>query len=70
MTKIEVTKIEEQLHGRVLYNFRALTSQGRVDLPIAVQTSGSAALDESAVLRAVGALSENLAELVRVGLPP
>ena len=70
MRKIEVTKIEEQLHGRVLYNFRALTSQGRVDLPIAVQTSGSVALDESAVLKAVGALSENLAELVRVGLPP
>ena len=33
---IEVTKIEEQAEGRLLFNVRAFTAEGRIDFPIGI----------------------------------
>ena len=68
MTKINVTRIEEQTHGRLLYNVRAETSEGRVEFPIGVRDLGSAPLDEAAVLRSTLAMAEEMATLIRMRL--
>ncbi len=67
-TKIEVTRIEEQLRGRVLFNVRAYTTEGRIEFPIAIQELGSALLDEAAVLRSTLDLTEQLAASLRLRL--
>ncbi len=66
MTHIDLTIVEEQLHGRLLFNVCALTAEGRIDMPIGVLVRGSPALDEDASLRSVLALSEELAAAVRM----
>jgi len=63
-----LTIVEEQLHGRLLFNVCALTAEGRIDLPIGVLVRGSPALDEAAALRSVLALSEELAAAIRLRL--
>ncbi len=68
MTHVEVTKIEEQLHGKLLFNIRAFTPEGRTDWPATVQVQPSPALEEDAALRAVLALAEGVAAAVRVRL--
>ena len=42
MAKFEVTKIEEQGNGRLLFNVRAYTSEGRIEFPIGIQDLGIA----------------------------
>ncbi len=68
MTQIDLTIVEEQLHGRLLFNVCALTAEGRIDLPIGVLVRGSPALDEAAALLSVLAFSEELAAAVRLRL--
>ncbi len=71
MTKeIEVTKIEEQARGRLLYNIRAYAAEGRIEFPIGVQDLGSPALDETAALRSALSLAEELAASLRQRLGP
>ena len=67
-TKIEVTKVEEQARGRLLFNVRAYTTEGRIDFPIAIQELGSPLLDEAAVLRSTLDLAEQLAASVHLRL--
>jgi hypothetical protein len=69
-TTIEVTKIEEQAKGRLLFNVCAYTAEGRIDFPVGIQDLGSPALDEAAVLRSTLSLAEDLAASVRLRLFP
>ena len=69
-TTIEVTKIEEQAKGRLLFNLRACTAEGRIDLPIGIQELGSAVLDEAAVLRSTLRFAEDLTAALRLRLTP
>jgi hypothetical protein len=68
MTKLEMTKIEEQGNGRLLFNVRAYTSEGRIEFPIGVQGLGSPALDDIAVLRSTLGFADELAAAVRLRL--
>jgi hypothetical protein len=68
MTKLEVTKIEEQGNGRLLFNVRAYTSEGRIEFPIGIQDLGSPALDEIAVLRSTLDVADQLAASIRLRL--
>jgi hypothetical protein len=68
MTKVEVTKIEEQRNGRFLFNVRTYGSEGRVDFPIGIQDLGSPALDEIAVLRSTLGFADDLAASIRLRL--
>lgn len=70
MTKVEVTKIEEQLNGRLLFNVRAYTSEGRIEFPIGIKDLGSPALDENAVLRSALEFADELAASIRLRLRP
>ena len=70
MTKLEVTKIEEQGNGRLLFNVRAYTSEGRIEFPIGIQNLGSPALDDIAVLRSTLGLADELAAAIRLRLGP
>jgi len=70
MTKLEVTKIEEQGNGRLLFNVRAYTSEGRIEFPIGIQDLGSPALDDIAVLRSTLGLADELAAAIRLRLGP
>jgi len=70
MTKLEVTKIEEQGNGRSLFNVRAYTSEGRIEFPIGIQDLGSTALDDIAVLRSTLGLADELAAAIRLRLGP
>jgi hypothetical protein len=67
-TKIEVTKIEEQAKGRLLFNVRATSAERRIDFPIGIQGLASPVLDEAAVLRSTLAFAEELAASVRLRL--
>ena len=69
-TTIEVTRIEEQAKGRLLFNVRANTSEGRIDFPIGIQRLGSPVLDEAAVLRSTLNLAEELTASLRLRLAP
>ena len=69
-TTIEVTKIEEQAKGRLLFNLRAYTAEGRIDFPIGIQRLGSSVLDEAAVLRSTLHFAEELTAALRLRLPP
>ena len=68
MTRIVLTKVEEQQHGRVLFDVRAFTSQGRIDLSIGVLRGASPAFDEETVLRAVLDVSQEIAAAIRLRL--
>ena len=70
MTKLEVTKIEEQGNGRLLFNVRAYTSEGRIEFPIGIQDLGSPALDDIAVLRSTLGFADELAAAIRLRLGP
>ena len=70
MTKLEVTRIEEQGNGRLLFNVRAYTSEGRIEFPIGIQDLGSPALDDTAVLRSTLDFADELAAAVRLRLGP
>jgi hypothetical protein len=70
MTKLEVTKIEEQGNGRLLFNVRAYTSEGLIEFPIGIQDLGSPALDDIAVLRSTLGLADELAAAIRLCLGP
>ena len=70
MTKLEVTKIEEQGNGRLLFNVRAYTSEGRIEFPIGIRDLGSPALDDIAVLRSTLGLADELAAAIRLRLGP
>ena len=70
MTKLEVTKIEEQGNGRSLFNVRAYTSEGRIEFPIGIQNLGSPALDDIAVLRSTLGFADELAAAIRLRLGP
>ncbi len=67
---IEVTKIEEQANGRLLFNVRAHTTEGRIDFPIGIQRLGSSVLDEAEVLRSTLQFAVELTAALRVRLPP
>jgi hypothetical protein len=67
-TNIEVTKIEEQAKGRLLFNVRANTAERRIEFPIEIQRLGSSVLDEAAVLRSTLDFAEELAASVRLRL--
>jgi hypothetical protein len=68
MTKAEVTEIEQQLDGRLLFRVRLAASAGRIEFSIAIQDQGSATLNEKAVLRSTLGLASELAESARLGL--
>ena len=65
MANLEVTKVEEQGSGRLLFNVRVAAAEARIDVPIAIQDRGSSALDEAAVLRSTLGFAEELAASVR-----
>jgi len=67
---IEVTKIEEQAEGRLLFNVRAFTAEGRIDFPIGILRLETPALDEAAVLRSTLQFAEELTAALRLRLPP
>lgn len=66
--EIEVTRVEEQAKGRLLFNVRAHTTEGRIEFPIGIQELGSPSLDEAAVLRSTLELAEQLAATLRLRL--
>ncbi|MGD0720052.1 MAG: hypothetical protein ABR970_03275 [Roseiarcus sp.] len=68
MAKVEVTEIEQQLNGRLLFTVRLVGGAGRMEFPIAIQDQGSAALNELAVLRSTFGIASELAESARLGL--
>jgi hypothetical protein len=72
VTKLEVTKVEEQANGQLLFSVRASTSEGRIEFPIGIQNLGSPALDEIAVLQSTLGLADDLAASIRLrlGLQP
>lgn len=59
MTKVEVTKVEEQRNGRFLFSVRAVTSEGRIEFPMGIHDLGSPALDEIAVLRSTLGIADD-----------
>jgi hypothetical protein len=69
-TKIEVTKIEEQANGRLLFNVRAHTAEGRIEIPVGIQDLGSPDLDEVAVLRSALGFAQELMASIRLRLAP
>jgi hypothetical protein len=69
-TRIEVTKIEEQASGRLLFNIRAYAAEGRIEFPIGIQELGSPALDEAAVLRSTLDFAKELTDSIRLRLAP
>ena len=69
-TKVEVTKVEEQMNGRFLFSIRAYTPEGRIEFPIGIQDLGSHALDEVAVLRSALSFADDLAVSIRRRLEP
>jgi hypothetical protein len=69
-TRIEVTKIEEQTRGRLLFNVRAYAAEGRIEFPIGIQELGSPALDEAAVLRSTLDFAQELTDSLRLRLAP
>ncbi len=69
-TEIEATKVEEQAKGRLLFNARAYTTEGRIEFPIAIQELGSLLLDEAAVMRPTLDLAEQLADSLRLRQAP
>lgn len=69
-TNIEVTKIEEQAKGRLLFNVRTETAEGRIDFPIGMQELGSPDLDEAAVLRSTLDFAQQLTASIRLRLAP
>jgi hypothetical protein len=70
MANVELTKIEERLNRKLLYNVRIQRSEGRIEFPIGIQEYGSASLDEAAVLRATLIFAEELATSLRLKLEP
>jgi hypothetical protein len=68
MTKAEVTEIEQQLGGRLLFRVRLAASAGRMEFSIPIQDQGSAALNKKAVLRSTLDMASELAESARLGL--
>ncbi len=70
MTTVEVTKIEEQAEGRLLFNVRAQTPEGRIEFPIGIQRLGAPVLDEAAVLRSALEFADDLAACLRLRLAP
>ena len=69
-TTIELTRIEEQAKGRLLFNVRAYTAEGRIEFPIGIQRLGSPGLDEAAVLRSSLDFAEDLTASLRLRLAP
>ena len=67
-TTIEVTKIEEQAKGRLLFNIRAYSPEGRIEFPMGIQRLGSPVLDEAVVLRSALDFAEDLAASLRLRL--
>jgi hypothetical protein len=67
---IEVTRIEQQAEGRLLFNVRAYTDEGRIEFPIGIQDLGTPALDEAAVLRSTLHLAAELTASIRRRLTP
>ena len=67
---IEVTKIEEQAKGRLLFNIRAYSPEGRIEFPMGIQRLGSPVLDEAAVLRSALDFADDLAASLRLRLSP
>ena len=65
---IEVTKIEEQAKGRLLFNIRAYSPEGRIEFPMGIQRLGSPVLDEAVVLRSALDFAEDLAASLRLRL--
>ena len=61
MATLEVTKVEEQMTGRFLFNVRVDGVEGRIEFPDRMQDLGSLALDEAAVLRSTLGFAEELA---------
>jgi hypothetical protein len=68
MASVELTKIEEQTNGRILFNVRVSADEGRFEFPIGTPGLGSLALDEAAVLRSTLHFAEDLAASVRLRL--
>lgn len=62
MTKAEVTEIEQQLGGRLLFRVRLAASAGPMEFSIPIQDQGSAALNKKAVLRSTLDMASELAE--------
>jgi len=65
MADIQVTKVEQDPNGRLLFSVRVQAREGRMEFPIAVQDEGTAARNEVAVLRSALRLAEELAESIR-----
>jgi hypothetical protein len=72
MDNVEVTKVEEHPGGKLLFRVRAHVDTGQIEFPVAIQDSGSSALNETTVLRSTLAFAEELAASVRLrlGLQP
>jgi hypothetical protein len=63
-----VTKNEEQAKGRLLFNVRTYTAEGRIEFPIGIQTLASPAPDEAAVLRSTLDFADDLTASLRLRL--
>jgi hypothetical protein len=68
MADIQVAKVEEHPHGRMIFNVRVQASDGKVEFPIAVQDEGTAGRNEAAVLRSTLRFAQELEESVRLRL--
>jgi hypothetical protein len=59
MANTELIRVEERAGGRLLFNVRVIGTAGRIEFPVAIRDQGSAALNETEVLkRALGFASE------------
>jgi len=68
MANIEVKKVEEQLHRRLLFSVRVNADTNQMEFPISVQDQGSATANESAVLSSTLAFTEELEAAARLRL--
>jgi hypothetical protein len=68
MVDVQVTRVEDHPNGRLLFNVRVQTGEGRMEFPIAVRDEGTAAQNELAVLRSTLRFAEQLVDSVRLRL--
>ncbi len=68
MADIEVAEVEDQPGQKLIFNVRVNAAAGRMEFPIGVTDQGSAALNETAVLRSMLAFAEDLAASARIRL--
>lgn len=65
MTTLQLTMLEQQPGGRLIFNLSAQTDAGKLEFPISVQDEGTETKNETAALRSTIALAEAVAASAR-----